>query len=182
MVVRLRAATRLAHKDMETVPALVRLLAPDLTEREYVAALCRIGAFYLALASRMGALLAPDAPARAFLDGARLQALAADLAFFGIAERAPCPTSALPELATNAEAVGALYMVEGSDLGGRVIAKRLSDTLRLTPRSGGRFYGGHDADSARARWLRLSAISIFDGPSAEVFEGQSPVYQANGLS
>jgi hypothetical protein len=29
---------------------------------------------------------------------------------------------------------------------------------------------------------QLSAISIFDGPSAEVFEGQSPVYQANGLS
>jgi len=28
----------------------------------------------------------------------------------------------------------------------------------------------------------VSAISIFDGPSAEVFEGQSPVYQANGLS
>jgi len=30
--------------------------------------------------------------------------------------------------------------------------------------------------------VRICAISIFDGPSAEVFEGQSPVYQANGLS
>jgi hypothetical protein len=35
--------------------------------------------------------------------------------------------------------------------------------------------GDHDG-------VALSAISIFDGPSAEVFEGQSPVYQANGLS
>ena len=103
MAVRLRAAAGPAHGDIESVPALVRLLAPDLTEREYVAVLRHVGAFYRALAARVGGQLSADAPARAFLDGARLQALADDFAFFGTGEAAPCPASALPELATDAD-------------------------------------------------------------------------------
>lgn len=155
MVVRLRAATRLAHKDMEGVPALVRLLARDLTEEEYVAVLREAGAFYLGLTLRIETTLASNLAAHDFLDGARLQALAADLAYFGIHELLPAPAATLPVLTGEAAAVGALYMVEGSDLGGRVIARHLSDSLGLTPQTGGRFYGGHDANSTRLRWLRF---------------------------
>jgi heme oxygenase len=158
MVTRLRTATRQAHKNMETVPALVRLLGPDLTDSEYVSVLRQAGAFYLALALRAETVLKPGAPARAFLDGARLQALTADLGFFGVRVLPPAPIAMLPLLATEAEVVGALYVLEGSDLGGRVIAKRLAESRGLTPDTGGRFYGGHDAESTRARWLRFCAL------------------------
>lgn len=168
MVVRLRTATRLAHKDMETVPALVRLLAQDLTTDEYVAVLRQAGAFYLGLALRIEAALAMNPAAHEFLDGARLHAMAADLSYFGFRELLPAPGSVLPALGSEAAAIGALYMVEGSDLGGRVIAKRLSDSLGLTPETGGRFYGGHDANSTRVRWLRFcDLLQLTAGQDAE---------------
>lgn len=155
MAARLRAATRAAHRDIETAPAMVRLLAADLTEADYVAVLCQTGAFHRGFEQQAAALLAPEAEARAFLDGGRMRALAADLDWFGVPLPAPAPAAALPALASEAQALGAMYVIEGSDLGGRVIARRLSDTLGLTPQTGGRFYGGHDAATTRDRWLRF---------------------------
>ena len=155
MVARLRTATRTAHRDIETVPAMVRLLAADLSEADYIAVLCRTGAFHRAFEQQAAVLLAPDAAARVFLDGGRMRALAADLDWFGVPLPAPAPGAALPALTNAAQALGAMYVIEGSDLGGRVIARRLSDTLGLTPQTGCRFYGGHDAAATRDRWQRF---------------------------
>jgi heme oxygenase len=66
-------------------------------------------------------------------------------------------------------ALGALYVIEGSGLGGRVIARHLAENLGLTPDTGGRFYGGLTADGARARWQRLSEVleQDFSGGQAQ---------------
>ena len=46
----------------------------------------------------------------------------------------------LPDLQGVQEALGCLYVVEGSTLGGQVIARHLRQTLGVDPRCGGSFF------------------------------------------
>jgi heme oxygenase len=48
-------------------------------------------------------------------------------------------------------AAGTLYVIEGSALGGRILSRRLQDSLGIGPDSGGRYFFGHGAETA-ARW------------------------------
>lgn len=56
-----------------------------------------------------------------------------------------------PDALTLSAAVemGSLYVLEGSRLGGRVIARQLSKTLKLTPGNGLRFFTGNAGTSSR---------------------------------
>jgi heme oxygenase len=152
---RLRAGTRDAHACIETVPALERLLAPDLGTAEYVAVLQHMHGFLAAVEPRSSGALADYADAASLLDGHRLHALAEDLDWF---EAASEPLIGAPEFAGPAAALGALYVIEGSGLGGRVIARHLAANLGVTPGKGGSFYGGPTADGARLRWQRVCAL------------------------
>jgi heme oxygenase len=153
----LRDATRAAHAAVEHVPALARLLAPDLTRVEYAATLGRMYRFHLALEPRLRSALAGVADLAAFAEGGRAGAIAVDLHALGVAAPRPAPLRALPRLDTPAAAMGCLYVMEGSALGGRVIAKRLADSVGVTPRDGARFFGGESADVVRDRWLAFCA-------------------------
>lgn len=48
-----------------------------------------------------------------------------------------------PALAGAAEALGALYVLEGATLGGRVIHRRIAGPLGITPEHGGAYYHGY---------------------------------------
>jgi heme oxygenase len=153
---RLRLGTSDAHARIESVPALARLLAPDLTPAEYVAVLRHMHGFLSVVEPDIAAAVADIPPAAALLDGTRPRALAEDLAWFGVPsqplDRAP------PALSGAAAALGALYVIEGSGLGGRVIARHLAASLGVAPGTGGSFYGGPTAEAARLRWQRLCAL------------------------
>ncbi len=67
---------------------------------------------------------------------------------------------ALPTLATPAAALGSMYVVEGSTLGGRLIARHVAATLALRPGGGLSYHTGHGAGSGamwRAFCARLNA-------------------------
>jgi heme oxygenase len=153
---RLRLGTRDAHARIESVPALARLLAPDLTVAEYVAVLRHMHGFLCDFEPAIAAALADHRQAAVLLDGGRPRALAEDLAWFGAS---PQPLDAAPPaLSGPAAALGALYVIEGSGLGGRVIARHLAASLGVAPGTGGSFYGGPTAEGARLRWQRLCAL------------------------
>jgi heme oxygenase (biliverdin-IX-beta and delta-forming) len=57
----------------------------------------------------------------------------------------------LPETESLGAAIGCLYVLEGSTLGGRVISKRFGETLGIAPGSGGRFFNGYGAETGE-RW------------------------------
>ncbi len=152
---RLRAGTAAAHARIETVPALARLLADDLTRDEYVAIVRRMQAFHYHFEPAIAAALESVPQAAALLDGSRPRALAEDLGWFGATAAAP---PALPELADPAAALGALYVIEGSGLGGRVIGRHLAAVLGVGPSTGGSFYCRLDADTARRRWHYLAGL------------------------
>ncbi|RYG41850.1 biliverdin-producing heme oxygenase, partial [bacterium] len=56
-----------------------------------------------------------------------------------------------PVLADPAEAIGALYVIEGSTLGGQIISRLLRDSLGILPEEGGAFFSGYGAENG-AMW------------------------------
>jgi heme oxygenase len=149
----LRTRTKAAHASMEKVPILGRLLAPDLTTEEYVSVLDSMHAFHRAFEPEIAATLAGVPQAASVLAVSRLPDLLADLAWFGVSP-SPVPPP-IPRLNAPAEALGALYVIEGSILGGRVIARHVADSLGVRSGEGCSYYGGRTADQARDRWQLL---------------------------
>jgi len=173
----LRAGTQDAHARIETAPALVRLIAPDIALGEYIVILQHLQALHSHLEPAVAAELETLPAAAAMLDGSRPRRLAEDLAWFGAPPLAP---PALPELVGPAAALGALYVIEGSGLGGRVIGRHLAASLGVRGGAGGSFFCGMDAESARLRWSRLNAVletSGIDDLSAGT--GVAPGYVAS---
>lgn len=73
-----------------------------------------------------------------------------DLSSLGLSEdeQASLPRCTdLPELANAAQAVGCLYVLEGSTLGGQVISRLLKRELDVEPQNGGRFFSGYGEDT-----------------------------------
>jgi heme oxygenase len=79
--------------------------------------------------------------------------LAADLRALGLTEQdiaalPLCPS--MPRLDTADRRLGALYVAEGSTLGGRELAKRLDHLFAPADRNGRRFFSGRDTDTGKA--------------------------------
>ncbi|AWB23947.1 biliverdin-producing heme oxygenase [Methylobacterium currus] len=152
---RLRAETRAAHDAIERDLAWETRVA---TRDGYRALLARFWGFHAALEPALGGKL--DEPA--FFDPRRrLAHLAADLRFLGLDDAAiqalPRPRLAPPR--DRDEAFGALYVLEGSTLGGQVIARHIGRQLGFTPEGGCRYYAAHGRETG-AMWkafrLRLA--------------------------
>lgn len=153
---RLRAATRMAHAAIETVPSLSRLRTPELTLADYAQTLRRLHAFFASIEPHLAHALRGRSRAEALVDGAGLNDLAADIHWCGAQPVEPPP---LRQAVTSvAAALGALYVIEGSNLGGRVIGRQVAKTLGVGPGTGGSFYCGLNADSARRRWRLLQEV------------------------
>lgn len=77
----------------------------------------------------------------------KLPLLERDLAALEVEPCAPPEAAA----ADTAAALGALYVLEGATLGGRVIQRRVAGVLGVTPERGGAYYHGYGGDTG-ARW------------------------------
>ncbi len=125
----LKESTRGAHDQIERNAVLKRLLADDLTKNEYTAILARYLGFFHPLEENLSSQPelrrnVPDFEART-----KTRKLEHDLAALGLSPEqiARLPrTERVPNAATFAKAIGVLYVCEGSNLGGRLIAKHLS--------------------------------------------------------
>lgn len=83
--------------------------------------------------------------------------LRADLVALGCSttDISPCPfTPPLPDLP---EALGCLYVLEGSTLGGQVIRRQVERSLHLGPETGCRFFAGYGADVG-SMWKSFCAV------------------------
>lgn len=157
----LRAATAAAHARIEANPRLARLLAEDLSSEEYAAILARLlghhapaeAAIAAWAAREAGALPATlDLPRR--LD--RTARLSADLAALGFsaARIAALPRAAIAPFTRAEEAWGMLYLLEGSALGGQVIARHRARRLGLSAATGA---GALATPGAGRRWQGFRA-------------------------
>ncbi len=94
----------------------------------------------------------------------RLDLLAADLSSLGLSRDAVAalPTCAAPELGSAAAAMGSLYVMEGSTLGGRVILRHVEPHLG----GGGCSYFTGYGDGTAAMW-RSFVARLDQWPAAE---------------
>ncbi len=63
----------------------------------------------------------------------------------------------LPALATKADILGCLYVVEGSTLGGQVISKMIRARLNLGPEDGAAFFSGYGSATGE-RWRQVCGV------------------------
>jgi heme oxygenase len=136
---RLRAATRPAHRALDHHPLLAPLTRTPLTEKDYARALAALHGPQRAIEN----VLSGFAPEMQFPP--RLADLEADLDALGTT---PLPLMAeLPRFDSVDQLIGAMYVIEGSNLGGTVIVRLLDESLPAAmPRLFFANSGGH------ARW------------------------------
>lgn len=150
----LRHSTRAAHARLDRA---LGLMSPSVTREGYVAYLGGMWSFHAPLEAKLQASegLAAHvtdlrARRRAHLASDDLRALGADPSRYPLAT-----PDALPRTADAGEAAGALYVLEGSTLGGRFLAAKLGARLGLEAETR-RYLEGYGAETD-AMWRRLVA-------------------------
>lgn len=154
----LRDQTRQAHTNIDQHPVLRPLISQHITLEQYAHALAALDALYGQMEAALGAKVTvgdcsfPCYPRAGFLTS--------DLKALG---RLPIPdlaSLAQTKPKSPSEALGVLYVLEGSALGGSMIYGRLGKALPDAPM---RFFAsGHE--SAQARWAQLqSFLSAVEG-------------------
>ena len=150
----LRERTRDAHEQTE---AGLNVLGPGLTLEPYARLLGRWHGFESTWQRHAPAVLGEPyfAPRR------KLPLLDTDLRACG---RSAADIAALPAVPDNAlpftdrvAALGILYVVEGSTLGGQYVAKNIRDRLGLTPDHGIAYFSSYGADVGR-RWRETKGL------------------------
>ena len=137
----LRNATADVHARLHEHSGLAAVAAGRIDAAGYRRLLLRLYGFYLPFEAAAG------------LDPLRSGWLASDLAVLDtpqwqFAEAGFC--SALPRLDSAEAVLGAMYVVEGSALGGRGLARHLADLTGAGSLAGRRFFASDGADTGRA--------------------------------
>jgi len=148
----LRRATRPHHEQVEITLAL----DGPLELHRYVEVLHGFDAWLSTWEPAMHAAL--PATLRGWFDERRRgPRLRRDLAALGARSRCePPPRLAIP-LDTESHMMGSLYVLEGSALGGQVIARRLQDHLGLDASNGASYFAGWGANTG-AMWREFTGM------------------------
>lgn len=145
----LRAATRELHHAVDHHPLLAPLLRSGLDRRHYGQVLRALLWLHQPLQASLAAGIARFGGGYELAD--RVAWLRADLGFLGVAADLPAEAWQAPVAATPRELAGMLYVVEGSMLGGQVIARQLAASLDLGVGTGASFFNGWGRETP-ARW------------------------------
>jgi heme oxygenase len=163
---RLKDSTRDLHDRVEATNFMARLMRDDLTPREYARTMRGLHALYAALEpliARVGGLreVLPDLDQRM-----KTASLAADLRALppGSDPEVLATAPAVDPIATAAAALGTLYVLEGSTMGGRLIATKLKTREFVRPESL-RFFEHYGAQ-ANVFWRRFVRV-LDEVPAAD---------------
>ena len=160
----LREAVWPLHRQVEHASPLTRVARGEASLMEYTAALRLLYGFIAPLESGIAAFATSGAGATALLQALlqaehwqRVHLLEQDLRVLGLpaeAIRQLPQCAAMPPVTTPAQAVGALYLLEGSRLGGKVIATSLNHALGLDEHNGAAYFSSNGQELG-ALWHRF---------------------------
>jgi heme oxygenase len=156
--------------DHNRVESLIPLMRSDLTEELYRSVLLRFYCFVHGWES-WAAINVPQEFGTLLLERQRSHLLAADLLHFD--EQRPdlqYVFSGTKPL-SKAAFLGAMYVIEGSTLGGQYIARHVEGALGLTPGIGDSYFRGY-GDRTNAMWREVQqALELVNEAEAEVVIG-----------
>lgn len=159
----LRTGTEAVHLRLHGLPLFHALAQGRLTRDGYAALLRRMLGFHAPLEARLGEVAGLDAFGIDVAARRRSHLLRADLASLG--ETTEAPMAPLRAFGTAAQALGALYVAEGSTLGGRHLARAL-DTLLPPGIEGRRFLLGHGERHGEMWRTCCAALEVCDATPA----------------
>jgi heme oxygenase len=150
---RLKRATAADH---ERVESLVPVMQPDLTNDLYRTVLLRFYSFISGWEA-WARVNVPHELRPLLVERQRSHLLEADLLYFG--ERHPRRKYVLSQISAPGKAafLGAMYVIEGSTLGGQYIARHVEETLGLSPGHGDSYFRGY-GDRTGSMWRRFQQI------------------------
>lgn len=147
---RLKETTAPQHRRLESQPLLQALMSPDVSADCYGAYLSRMKKVAGAYEEKVLPLLAAS-PFPFFPTHIASLLIAEDLRRLlpSVDEDGPLPVFGLPENISLPFAWGFAYVMEGSKLGGKVIAKHLQKTRGILADNGGAYLVNAGADTGR---------------------------------
>ncbi|MBL8741635.1 MAG: biliverdin-producing heme oxygenase, partial [Myxococcales bacterium] len=141
LMARLKKETASRHAAIERV---VPLLDPRFDLVGYRGYLSAMYAFHEPIEEVLATLPGVRDTLPDFDERRKLPLLARDLDMLAVTRPTePAPLSRLPRLDSTARALGVLYVLEGSTLGGRVISPHLESRLGITRASGGAYLASY---------------------------------------
>lgn len=147
----LQQATHDAHVRLNRHPLLEQLTAPEYPLAYYQQVISAYYSSYVQIEAAIDQALSRWEIDFDYTRRRKQPWLLQDMACFGIAQPA-VQTHLAPALINDEHAVfGVLYAIEGSSLGGRLIARRLATHFGLTQTQGARFFYGY-GEHIDARW------------------------------
>lgn len=152
----LRRATHEWHVRLNHHPLLAGLSRPDYPRSSYVSVLIAYHEFYRVVEAAIETAIARLSPGFDYASRRKLGWLEADLAALGVCPDTlppwPGQLPRVPGIETLGDLVGALYVIEGSTLGGQVISRHLLRQHGMGRENGARFFHAYGPD-VEARWL-----------------------------
>lgn len=178
----LRDATRAAHDELEQTAILTPLLSASLERSQYINVLTMFARFYQTADHHlltMQKTLTEHIPGYTYQP--RLPYLQQDLIALGT--QPPLSPCNIPAPENLHAAIGWCYVIEGSSQGGRIITRRLQQTLALQPDSGLSFfhYFGyeHSGWDTLKNWLATHPRPDTDNtPASSYSEGARHLFSA----
>lgn len=155
----LKIATQSHHHMLEANRHMHRLMSDTITNAEYTRIITQMYGFYVPLEARLAAFDAQFAVCGIDFERRRkVPLLERDLIALGvpaseIAELSLC--TCLPSIQSFPQAVGVIYVLEGSTLGGRVISRHLMYRLGLKSERGVAFFSSYTTEIG-VMWKELS--------------------------
>jgi len=151
----LRTGTQEWHQKLEDLELSRSILRDDIRMEDYTRYLSAMYGYVQPFEAQAFEQLRAQLPDIAERRKAHL--LEADLRILGLSEAQieTLPKAAI-ELDTQAQRMGAMYVMEGSTLGGMVIAKHIHKTLGLDPQNGASFFQPY-GQTLSARWKSFLA-------------------------
>jgi heme oxygenase len=155
LFLRLKEETMEAHRQVEE---RVPVFRPGFSLDDYGRLLESFYGFWAPLETNLGLL---ESLKDAELDlGTRFKTslLENDLRILGRDPAAARRCDSLPSVDTFPRAIGCLYVLEGSTLGSRFIARQLEESLQLRDSSGASFFNAYGESTGR-RWLAFKSFA-----------------------
>ena len=165
---RLKDETRLSHQATEQH---LDLFSRMLTKSEYARLLGRFWGFYAPIETKIGQVVGLEQLPLNLSARQKKPLLWLDLTSLAWDEKtiqALPLCDDLPVLDSIPQALGCLYVLEGSTLGGQIISRHLQERIGITPDHGGRFFASYGQDvRSMWKWFGETVTSYSTSPQIE---------------
>lgn len=174
---KLKRETEASHRAIEGTSSL---MSQDLDEAEYIRCLHNMYGVVAAWEER-SVQFAPAWLQATLASRERKGFLERDLARFGVLEL-DISRPTLPDLKQLPDLLGAMYVMEGSTLGGQLIARHVETVLHLSEGRGYSYFLGH-GDQTGPMWkefCELLKLRVLDDETDTVIDGANAMFDTVG--